>query len=143
MLCFTGLSRIASEVAKSKIENIKHRRQELTRMREMVDEAISLLQDVDTPIEEFGRLLNESWQFKRSLSDRVTTPEIDAMYDEAMRAGAIGGKLLGAGGGGFLLLFVPPERQAEVRERMNCLVHVPFNFEDAGSRVVLYQPNGF
>jgi D-glycero-alpha-D-manno-heptose-7-phosphate kinase len=79
---------------------------------------------------------------KRTLSDKVTTAEVDEIYDEARSAGAIGGKLLGAGGGGFMLLFVPPEDQGRVRERLHKLVHVPFSFEDAGSRIVLYQPNG-
>jgi D-glycero-alpha-D-manno-heptose-7-phosphate kinase len=142
LLCFTGFSRIASEVAKSKIDNIKLRNTELNRMAEMVDQAISILNDPTISIEEFGRLLNESWQYKRSLSDRVSTPEIDALYGEALKAGAIGGKLLGAGGGGFLLLFVRPEQQQQVRDRLRNLVHVPFQFENSGSRVVLYQPDG-
>jgi D-glycero-alpha-D-manno-heptose-7-phosphate kinase len=142
MLCFTGFSRIASEIAKSKIDNIKSRESELNSMKKMVDEAIQLLQNTHTPIEEFGKLLHQSWQYKRSLSDKVSTPEIDFLYDEAMKAGATGGKILGAGGGGFLLLFVRPELQAAVRERLKKLVHVPFQFEDSGSRVVLYQPDG-
>jgi len=142
MLCFTGLSRIASEVAKSKIQNLKHRQSELTHMRDLVDEAINILQDGNTPIEEFGRLLDQSWKFKRSLSDRVSTPQIDNLYEEALRAGALGGKLLGAGGGGFMLLFAKPENHAAIRERLQSLIHVPFNFEDSGSRIVLYQPNG-
>ncbi len=142
MLCFTGVSRIASDVAKSKIDNLKNRQTELLRMAAMVDEAIAILQDEDRPIAEFGRLLDASWQYKRMLSDRVSSPGIDKLYEEAMQAGAIGGKILGAGGGGFLLLFAPPERHAAIRERLDRLVHVPFDFEDSGSRVVLYQPNG-
>ena len=143
MLCFTGLSRIASEVAKSKIDNLDSRQDELNAIRQMVDEATSILQSPDRPITEFGRLLDESWQFKRRLSERVSTPLIDELYQAAMDAGAIGGKILGAGGGGFLLLFASPDRHAAIRERLNKLVHVPFNFENSGSRVVLYQPNGF
>ena len=142
MLCFTGFSRIASEIAKSKIENFKSRGNELNRMTEMVDEAIQILQDTKMPIEEVGRLLHQSWLCKRNLSDKVSTPEIDHLYEEAMRAGAIGGKILGAGGGGFLLLFVRPELQSNVRERLKHLIHVPFEFENSGSRVVLYQPDG-
>jgi D-glycero-alpha-D-manno-heptose-7-phosphate kinase len=142
MLCFTGFSRIASEVAKSKIDNLKKREKELKLMRAMVDEAIAILQDMSEPIESFGKLIDASWQYKRSLSDRVSTPEIDSIYQAAMDAGAIGGKILGAGGGGFLLIFAKPERQAAIRERLNKLIHVPFDFEDSGSRVVLYQPNG-
>lgn len=142
MLCFTGFSRIASEVAKSKIDNLKNREKELKLMRAMVDEAIAVLRDVREPIDSFGKLLDASWQYKRSLSDRVSTPEIDGIYQAAMDAGAIGGKILGAGGGGFLLIFAKPERHAAIRERLNKLIHVPFDFEDSGSRVVLYQPNG-
>ncbi|MCP5196305.1 MAG: kinase [Gammaproteobacteria bacterium] len=142
MLCFTGFSRIASEVAKSKIENLKNREAELKCMRGMVDEAIALLQDTRQSIEGFGRLLDASWKYKRRLSDRVSTPEIDQIYDVAINAGAIGGKILGAGGGGFLLLFAKPECQAAIRERLDKLIHVPFDFEDSGSRVVLYQPSG-
>jgi len=142
MLCFTGFSRIASEIAKSKIENFKSRENELNRMKEMVDEAIQVLQNTKTPIEEVGRLLHQSWLCKRSLSDMVSTPEIDHLYEEALRVGAVGGKILGAGGGGFLLLFVKPDLQQKVRERLKHLVHVPFRFENSGSRVVLYQPNG-
>jgi nucleotide sugar dehydrogenase len=95
-----------------------------------------------TPISEFGKLLHHSWLYKRELSNKVSTPEIDVIYEEAMKAGATGGKILGAGGGGFLLLFVRPELQEKVRFALNHLIHVPFKFEDSGSRVVLYQPNG-
>lgn len=111
-------------------------------MHQMVDETIDILQSNNASIEEFGRLLDQSWQLKRSLSDRVSTPEIDALYDAAMKAGAIGGKLLGAGGGGFLLVFAKPELQASVKSALSHLVHVPFKFDNSGSRVVLYQPNG-
>ncbi len=142
MLCFTGFSRIASEVAKSKIDNLKSRERELKLMRAMVDEALSILQSGSEPIDSFGKLLDASWQYKRSLSERVSTPEIDNLYQAAMDAGAIGGKILGAGGGGFLLIFAKPERHAAIRDRLNKLIHVPFEFEDCGSRVVLYQPNG-
>lgn len=142
LLCFTGVSRIASDVAKSKIENLKHRQTELLRMAAMVDEAIAILQDPQRPIEDFGALLDESWQNKRKLSDRVSSPDIDQLYAAALQAGAIGGKILGAGGGGFLLLFARPEHHAAIRERLGRLVHVPFDFDDSGSRVVLYQPNG-
>ena len=142
MLCFTGFSRIASDIAKSKIDNLKNRAVEINRIREMVDEAIGILNNSNTPIEEFGKLLDLSWKYKRSLSRKVSTPQIDDIYDEAQRAGAVGGKILGAGGGGFMLLFAKPEKQAAIRERLKHLVHVPFNFENSGSRVVLYQPNG-
>ncbi len=111
-------------------------------MREMVDEGIAILTDSRVCIDEFGKLLDLSWQYKRNLSGRVSTREIDQLYDKAMRAGAIGGKILGAGGGGFMLLFAKPDKHAAIREALKNLVHVSFNFDDSGSRVVLYQPNG-
>jgi D-glycero-alpha-D-manno-heptose-7-phosphate kinase len=129
-------------VAKSKIDNLKNRTQELSRMKAMVAEAITILQSQHTSIKEFGKLLHEAWMCKRALSDQVSTPEVDRIYDAARSAGAIGGKLLGAGGGGFMLLFVRPDQQDKVRERLRGLVHVPFAFENSGSRIVLYQPNG-
>ena len=142
MLCFTGFSRIANEIAKSKIANMKSHEAELFRIREMVDESISILANSGTNIEEFGKLLDQGWKYKRTLSNRISSPEIDHIYEQARLAGAIGGKILGAGGGGFMLLFVRPENQAAVRERLKSLVHVPFNFESSGSKVVVYQPNG-
>ena len=142
MLCFTGLSRIASEVAQDQIANMGRRERELHRMRAMVDEAVKILHSATTPIEQFGQLLHDGWMLKKELSIKVSTAEVDQLYAAAREAGAIGGKLLGAGGGGFLLLFVKPELQARVKERLRQLVHVPFGFDEAGSRVVLYQPNG-
>jgi D-glycero-alpha-D-manno-heptose-7-phosphate kinase len=142
MLFFTGFSRIASEIAKSKIDNFQNREHELTRMVEMVDEALDILNEGRRPIEEFGELLDVTWQYKKSLSDRVSTPEIDQLYEAGIQAGAIGGKILGAGGGGFLLLFAKPERQPSVREALEELIHVPFRFDNSGSRVALYQPDG-
>jgi D-glycero-alpha-D-manno-heptose-7-phosphate kinase len=137
MLFFTGVSRIASEIAKSKIENLLHREKELTLIKATVDEAIGILQDPKVSIDEFGRLLHQGWIYKRRLSERVTNPELDHIYSEALRAGAIGGKILGAGGGGFFLLFVKPERQPQVRERLHPLIHVPVRFDHSGSQVIV------
>jgi D-glycero-alpha-D-manno-heptose-7-phosphate kinase len=141
MLFFTGFSRFASDIAKSKIDNLKNRTTELYRMTESVHEAIRMLQS-DAPIEEIGRLLDQNWKYKRSLSDKVSSLEIDQIYEAAMKAGAIGGKLLGAGGGGFMVFLVKPALQKKVREALSHLIHVPFRFENNGSRVVLYQPQG-
>jgi D-glycero-alpha-D-manno-heptose-7-phosphate kinase len=143
MLFFTGVSRFSSEVAQAQVENIKSKEVELGRMYEMVQEGINILQDSSINIEIFGRLLNDAWMLKRSLSDKVSTSYIDGLYEAAMRAGAIGGKILGAGGGGFLLLFASPEKHELIRAVLSKLIHVPFQFENAGSRVVLYEPNGF
>lgn len=140
MLFFTGFSRIASEIAKSKIDNLRNRIAELNKMYAMVDQSIRLLSNGF--LEDFGRLLHESWMYKRSLSPFVSTPKIDEIYEEALKAGAIGGKLLGAGGGGFLLLFAKPDSHESIRAALKHLVHVPFRFDSSGSKIVLYQPAG-
>jgi len=139
MLFFTGFSRTASDVAKAQVINIKDKSGELQHMRQMVDEAMDILTS-GKDIRQFGELLDLGWQFKRSLSDQVSSAQIDNIYARARQAGAIGGKLLGAGGGGFMLLFVPPEKQSDVRYGLSELVHVPFRFESSGSRIVHYQP---
>jgi D-glycero-alpha-D-manno-heptose-7-phosphate kinase len=141
MLCFTGFSRFASEVAKSQLDNLHAKQRQLSRMHGMVAEGLDILTSPSTPIRMFGELLHEAWLNKRTLSDMVTTSEIDDIYGAARDAGAIGGKLLGAGGGGFMLLFANPEDHGKIRERLGSLIHVPFKFEEGGSRVVLYQPN--
>ncbi|NOZ52368.1 MAG: kinase [Gammaproteobacteria bacterium] len=142
MLFFTGLQRNAPEIAKSKIANFDNCSVALQTLRKMVIQALEILQDKNNEIEQFGELLDQSWQLKRSLSDKVSNDYIDQMYSVARKAGAIGGKLLGAGGGGFLLLFVKPSQQADVRRVLNDLIHVPVKFEESGTRIVLYQPNG-
>jgi D-glycero-alpha-D-manno-heptose-7-phosphate kinase len=141
MLFFTGFSRIAAQVAQSKIDNLANRHTELRQMQAMVDEALLILQG-NGPLEDFGELLDHSWQLKKTLSNKVSNPDLDHLYNIARSAGATGGKLLGAGGGGFMLLFVQPELHLQVRESLHDLVHVPFQFEHGGSRVLLYQPNG-
>jgi D-glycero-alpha-D-manno-heptose-7-phosphate kinase len=142
MLFFSGISRYSSDVAQAKIDNIAERGCELKAMYGMVDQAIAILRSPTTPIREFGELLHEAWSLKKRLSDRVSTQFIDDIYDTARSAGAVGGKVLGAGGGGFVLFFVPHERQAAVREALKELIYVPFRLESAGSRIVLYSPNG-
>lgn len=138
MLFFTGFSRTASGIAGKQIKNTVNKKSELTRMHSFVDEAKSILTDC-SDIAEFGKLLYESWKLKRSLTDKVSTPEIDNVYDMAMRAGATGGKLLGAGGGGFVLFFVKPELRERVRKKLNKLLLVKFGFENQGSQVIFYR----
>jgi len=140
MLFFTGLTRIASEIAADQIQNIPNRVSELNSMRAMVDEALSLLSSQSVNYSDFGRLLHESWSLKRRLSATISTSRIDYFYDAAMKAGAKGGKLLGAGGGGFLLIFAEPEIQHRIREALSDLIYVPFRFERSGSELALYQP---
>jgi D-glycero-alpha-D-manno-heptose-7-phosphate kinase len=139
MLYFTGFSRFASDIAKIQIVNTPQKRRELTLMYQMVSEAVNILNE-NKNILEFGKLLNETWELKRSLSDRISTPEIDKIYERALRAGAIGGKILGAGGGGFMLLFVPPEKQPNIKEKFKDLLEVDFNFEKDGSQIIYYNP---
>jgi len=142
MLLFTGISRTASEVAQTKIANLGKRALELVQMQQMVNAAIEILSSPTTDIAEFGKLLHESWQLKRQLSEQVSNSTIDHLYATARQAGAIGGKLLGAGGGGFLLVFARPSDQPRIRESLRHLISVPLRFETGGSRIVLYQPDG-
>lgn len=142
MLFFSGISRYSSEIAQKKIESLAERSQQLHEMRAMVDEAIDILNSNSRPLHDFGKLLHEGWMRKRSISSAVSNSTIDEIYQAARDAGAIGGKLMGAGGGGFLVFFVEPPNQARVKERLRTLIHVPFSFESGGSQVVLYQPNG-
>ncbi len=142
MLLFTGFSRIASEVAGKKIQNLLARKRQLKAMRGMVDEGVTVLTDLSRPIAEIGRLLHQGWMMKRELAEGVTTSAINEIYEAARAAGAIGGKLLGAGGGGFMLLFAEPDRQAAIREALRGLVHVRFRLGAVGSRVVVYEPDG-
>jgi len=141
MLFFTGFSRIASEIAGEQIKKTPDKTAELNRMREMVDEAIGILNSSDSDITDFGRLLHESWMIKRSLTDKISTSQIDQIYETAMRAGALGGKLLGAGGGGFILFFVESEFQPMVKEKLKNLLHVPFKFDTLGSQIIYYAPS--
>lgn len=143
MLFFTGLSRTASEIAASQIKNIPSNTKQLTRMKEMVDQAVGILNNGTDDIHDFGRLLNDSWQLKRGLTDQVSNPWVDGMYEAACKAGAIGGKLCGAGGGGFLLLFVPPDRRTAVKEKLQNALHVPFRFETQGSQIIFYEVQDF
>jgi D-glycero-alpha-D-manno-heptose-7-phosphate kinase len=138
MLFFTGFARTASEIAGEQIKQTANRHSELTTMRQMVDEAVAILGLRENEIADFGKLMNESWKLKKSLSPLVTNSTIDSIYETALREGALGGKILGAGGGGFMLLFVRPEAHAQVREKLGSLLHVPFSFEELGSQVVLY-----
>lgn len=137
MLFFTGISRFASDVAKSQIENTPNKQKELSLMGQMVDRAVEILNS-NIDISEFGKLLNETWQLKKSLSNKISNPEVDDIYVKALRAGALGGKLTGAGGGGFLLLYVPREAQDRVRNALKGLLEVPFTFETSGSQIIHY-----
>jgi D-glycero-alpha-D-manno-heptose-7-phosphate kinase len=140
MLFFTGVSRFSSEVQAAHVANVPKSGDNLTRMRDQVDAAIALLSDPETDIDDFGRLLDEAWRLKKSLSDKVSNEQIDSIYEAGRKAGALGGKILGAGGGGFVLFYVPPERREAVERALSGLIHVPFRFERNGSQVIHYSP---
>lgn len=135
MLFYTGLARNASEVAAEQIRLTPQKTKELHRMRGMVDAAITLLKE-EKNIEDFGKLLHESWQIKRTLSPHVSNNSIDEIYEAGRSAGALGGKLLGAGAGGFILFFARPEEQTKIRTKLNKLLYVPVKFENNGSEII-------
>ena len=139
MLFFTGFSRTASQIAAEQIKETPNKKRELTEMQRMVDEAMNILNG-DKDLEDFGKLLHEGWQLKRSLTNKISTPYIDYLYEAALHAGATGGKILGAGGGGFVLFFVKPELQPKLRESLYGLLQVPFRFENLGSQIIFYEP---
>lgn len=139
MLFYTGIKRTAAQVARSYINGIETKKQQLSKMKDFVDEGISILNS-SQDITSFGELLHKAWQVKRSLSAEVSNYYVDDLYSQATAAGAIGGKLTGAGGGGFLLLFVTPERQEKVRAKLEKLIYVPFKFEFSGSQIIFFDP---
>jgi D-glycero-alpha-D-manno-heptose-7-phosphate kinase len=139
-LYFTGFSRIASEIAKEQIRMTPQRSKELETMHQMVNEAEAIIANPNCPIADFGKMLHESWKLKRTLTHNITNSGIDAIYDAGLRAGAAGGKLLGAGGGGFMLFFVPPEKRAALRTALQKLLCIPFATSSRGSHVVVYEP---
>lgn len=139
LMFFTGFSRQASEIAAEQIKKTSEKEKELKRMRETVDEAIDILNS-RKHINDFGKLLHESWMIKRGLTSKISSREIDEIYQTGIKAGATGGKLLGAGGGGFMLFFAKPEVHAKLKEKFKKLVRVPFAFENSGSQIIYYSP---
>jgi D-glycero-alpha-D-manno-heptose-7-phosphate kinase len=139
MLIFTGLSRYSTEVAIEQIKNTPKKEKELETMLSMVGEAVNILNG-NRNITEFGQLLHESWQLKKHLSSRISTKEIDILYNKAIKNGALGGKLLGAGGGGFMLLFVKPENRQKLAGALKGFLEVKFKFESDGSQIIYYNP---
>ncbi|MBE6960040.1 MAG: kinase [Ruminococcaceae bacterium] len=139
MLFFTGFTRFSSEIQQAS-KSVEDKISQLKHMLELVNEAEKVLEDKTGDLDEFGRLLDESWKLKKQTGSKVSTGGIDELYDKAMAAGAIGGKLLGAGGGGFLLFYVPQDKQPAVAKAMEKLMCVPFEFENGGTRVIHYTP---
>ena len=141
MMFFTGFTRFSAEI--QQLNNSRNGADKLARLQEMlalVDEAEAILTDEQADLNEFGRLLDHTWKLKRGTGAAVSTDCIDALYARGIAAGALGGKLLGAGGGGFLVFYVEPEHQAAVRQAMQELLYIPFRFENGGTRVIYYAP---
>lgn len=143
MLFFTGFTRFSSEIAKAQVRSVQEKNRELIEMLALVDEAEAVLESKHGDLDEFGRLLHHTWELKRGITKQVSTTELDSIYETAKGAGALGGKLLGAGGGGFFAFYVPKERQATVRSALQDLLYVPFKFEEGGAQILHYTPEAY
>ena len=146
MMFFTGFTRFSSDVQKANVaspETQEAREKRLLEMLDLVDDAEDVLTNKKRDLDEFGRLLDHTWKLKRQTGSAVSTSNIDALYQRGIEAGALGGKLLGAGGGGFLVFYVQPEKREALKAAMHDLLYVPFHFEDGGSRVLYYSPEDY
>ena len=143
MLFFTGFSRFSADIQADTRKNIEDKTKTLLEMKALVDEAEAILTDEKRDLDDFGRLLDHSWKLKRTTGSKISTSQIDAIYERAIKAGALGGKLLGAGGGGFMLFYVPYELQESVRNELNELLLVPFRFEEEGTSVIYDAPEEY
>ena len=141
MLFYTGMSRIASEIASDKINNIPDNKESLSKIKGFVDKAFSVITSPDKDMKVLGEYLNETWNLKKSLSNMVANQEIDHIYEMAINNGAFGGKLGGAGGGGFMVFFVEPENQLRVRKALKNYLYVPFKFDFEGTKIIVYKPD--
>lgn len=140
MLFFTGFSRFSSEIQQSTVSSIKDKTIQLKEMLALVESAQAVLTDDKSDLDEFGRLLDTTWRLKRQTGSKISTDSIDDLYEKGIKAGALGGKLLGAGGGGFLVFYVQPEKQQAVQNAMKDLLYVPFEFENGGTQILYYAP---
>ena len=141
MMFFTGFTRFSSDMQKKNC--VADKIVQLKEMLDLVDVAEGVLTDKSKDLAEFGRLLDTTWRIKRGTGGQVSTGTIDALYERGIKAGALGGKLLGAGGGGFLVFYVEPDARDSVRKAMGDLLHIPFEFEDGGTSVVYYDPEDY
>ena len=140
MLFFTGVSRFSSEVQKDTMSNQEEKLAQLKEMLSLVNDAQNILESKHSDLNDFGRLLHHTWELKRKTGGKITNGSIDALYERGLKAGALGGKLLGAGGGGFLLFYIEPDKRENLLKELDELMHVPFQFEDEGTSVVHYNP---
>lgn len=143
LMFFTGFTRFSSEVQKANALSKSDKTAQLKEMLSLVDDAEKVLTDKNIDLDEFGRLLDHTWKLKRQTGSAVSTNSIDELYAKGIEAGALGGKLLGAGGGGFLMFYVQPDRQDSVRWAMRNLMYIPFEFEESGTRVIHYSPETY
>ena len=143
LMFFTGFTRFSSDMQKENLSGYNEKIKQLQQMYALVDDAEKILEDKHSDLDDFGRLLDTTWRLKRQTGGAITTNSIDALYEKGISAGALGGKLLGAGGGGFLVFYVQPEKKVAVMEAMKDLLYVPFRFEDGGTRVIHYTPESF
>lgn len=143
MLFFTGFSRFSAEIHTETKSHLQDKTKQLMEMKQLVDEAEAVLVDKNSSLDKFGRLLDYTWKLKRQTGSKISTNAIDELYEKALNAGALGGKLLGAGGGGFLLFYVPEDKQLAVKEELSALLHVPFLFENGGTDVIYYAPEDY
>ena len=146
MMFFTGFTRFSSDVQKANAgtkETQEAKEKRYLEMLSLVDKAEQILTDQNTDLDNFGRLLDYTWKLKKQTGSAVSTNSIDALYEKGIQAGALGGKLLGAGGGGFLVFYVQPEYQEAVKEAMKKLMYIPFRFEDGGTRVIHHTPEAY
>jgi D-glycero-alpha-D-manno-heptose-7-phosphate kinase len=145
MMYFTGFTRFSSDVQKANASS-GNKEDKIVRLKEMlqlVDQAEAILTDKNSDLDDFGRMLDHTWKLKRGTGSAISTSSIDELYKKGIDAGALGGKLLGAGGGGFLVFYVQPEYQETVRKAMSDLMYIPFKFEDGGTRVIHYSPESY
>lgn len=143
LMFFTGFTRFSSEMQKANKAGYEEKVKLLQQMYALVDDAEAILEDKRSDLDDFGRLLDTTWRLKRQTGGAITTNSIDALYEKGIEAGALGGKLLGAGGGGFLVFYVQPEKKEAVMEAMKDLLFVPFRFEDGGTQVIHYTPESY
>lgn len=143
LMFFTGFTRFSSDMQKANAKGYHDKTKQLLEMLDLVDRAQEILTNKNSDLDDFGRLLDHTWKLKRQTGGAITTDSIDALYQRGIDAGALGGKLLGAGGGGFLVFYVQPEKKQAVKEAMKDLLYVPFHFEDGGTRVIHYTPETY
>lgn len=143
IMFFTGFTRFSSDMQKANAKGYHDKTKQLLEMLDLVDQAQKVLTDKNADLDDFGRMLDHTWKLKRQTGGAITTNSIDALYQRGIDAGALGGKLLGAGGGGFLVFYVQPEKKKTVKEAMKDLLYVPFHFEDGGTRVIHYTPESY